>query len=203
MSLSSPRYNRFPAWTPTVVRPPLFLFSGLRPAPAINFVRKLLHNAMTDSSDNKEMQMQLALEACRQVASPNFSAITQDFPSTDRHTLRWRFEGIQTSRREAHSIHHQNLSIEEEEQLIITINKLTARGLPPTSQMVRNLAEEMISRAVGKNWTGQFVKRHQNRLESIYLRNIDNIRTQSEYTPMIKLFFDLVWLLYIMLLYFY
>ena len=77
-------------------------------------------------------------------------------------------------------------------QLIITINKLTTRGLPPTSQMVRNLAEEMISRPVGKNWTGQFVKRHQNRLESIYLRNIDNMRTQSEYVLMIKLFFDLV-----------
>jgi hypothetical protein len=135
--------------------------------------------------------MQLALEACRQVANPNFSAIAREFPPTDRHTLRRRFEGIQTSRREAHSIHHQNLSIEEEEQLIITINKLTARGLPPTSQMARNLAEE-ISRPVGKNWTRQFVKRHQNRLESIYLRNIDNMRTQSEYAPMIKLFFDLV-----------
>ena len=106
---------------------------------------------MADSSDIKEMQMQLALEACRQVANPNFSAIAREFPPTDRHTLRRRFEGIQTSRREAHSIHHQNLSIEEEEQLIITINKLTARGLPPTSQMVRNLAEEMISRPVGKN----------------------------------------------------
>ena len=54
---------------------PFFPFSGLRPAPTINFVRKLLHNAMADSSDNKEMQMQLALEACRQVANPNFSAI--------------------------------------------------------------------------------------------------------------------------------
>src|SRR5277367_2007676 len=79
---------------------PLFPFSGLRPAPTINFVRKLLYNAMADSSDNKEAQMQLALEACRQVANPNFSAIARDFPPTDRHTLRQRFEGIQTSRRE-------------------------------------------------------------------------------------------------------
>ena len=89
-----------------VVRPPLFPFSGLRPAPTINFVCKLLYNAMADSSDYKEMQMQLALEACRQVADPNFSAIAREFPPTDRHTLRRRFEGIQTSRREAYSIHH-------------------------------------------------------------------------------------------------
>ncbi len=147
---------------------------------------------MADSSENKEMQMQLALEACRQVANPNFSAIARDFPPTDRHTLRRRFEGIQTSRREAHSTYHQNLTIEEEEQLIITINHLTARGLPPTSQMVRNLAEEMISRVVGKNWTGQFVKRYQNRLESIYLWNINNMRTLSEYALILKLFYDLV-----------
>jgi len=26
------------------------------------------------------------------------------------------------------------------------------RGIPPTSQMVKNFAEEMIGRAVGKNW---------------------------------------------------
>jgi hypothetical protein len=61
---------------------------------------------MAYSSDIKEMQMQLALEACRQVANPNFSAIAQEFPLTNRHTLCRRFEGIQTSRREAHSIHH-------------------------------------------------------------------------------------------------
>jgi hypothetical protein len=67
---------------------PFFPFSGLRPAPTINFVRKLLHNAMADSSDNKEMQMQLALEACRQVANPNFSAIAWEFPLTDKHMLR-------------------------------------------------------------------------------------------------------------------
>jgi hypothetical protein len=85
---------------------PFFPFSGLRPAPTINFACKLHYNAMADSSDYKEMQMQLALEVCRQVADPNFSAIAWEFPLTDRHTLRRRFEGIQTSRREAHSIYH-------------------------------------------------------------------------------------------------
>jgi uncharacterized protein YjaZ len=69
---------------------------------------------------------------------------------------------------------------------------LTNRGLPPTSQIVRNLAEEMIHRKVGKNWTGQFIQRHKDRLQSLYLRNIDNMRTQAEYAPVIKLFFDLV-----------
>lgn len=106
---------------------------------------------MADSSDIKEMQMQLALEACRQVANPNFSATARDFLPTDRHILRQRFEGIQTSRREAYSIHYQNLSIEEEEQFIVMINKLMGRGLLPISQMVRNLPKEMISYPMDKN----------------------------------------------------
>jgi uncharacterized protein YjaZ len=69
---------------------------------------------------------------------------------------------------------------------------LTNRGLPPTSSIVRNLAEEMIELPVGKNWTGQFIQRHKDRLQSLYLRNIDNMRTKAEYAPMIQLFFDLV-----------
>jgi len=83
--------------------------------------------------------------------------------------------------------------------LISHINKLTRRGLPPTSTIVRNLAEEMISRPIGKNWTAQFVKRHANQLESLYLHNIDNMCTKAEYVLMIKLFYDLVRLFNILL----
>jgi hypothetical protein len=158
---------------------------------------------MANSSATSEMQMQLALEACRSATSPNFSAIAREFPPVNRHTLRRRFEGLQTSRAECNSTFHQNLTNEQEEELIRTINKLTARGLPPTSQMVRNLAEEMVSRIVGKNWTGQFVKRHQDRLESLYLRNIDNMRTKAEYAPIIQQFFDLVSYFFVVLLLIY
>jgi len=70
---------------------------------------------------------------------------------------------------------------------------LTARSIPPTSQIVKNLAEEIIGgKPVGKNWTSDFVKRYNGRLDSLYLRNIDNIRIQAEYLPIIKQFFDLV-----------
>jgi hypothetical protein len=65
--------------------------------------------------------------------------------------------------------------------------------MPPTSAIVKNLAEEIRGCAVGKNWVSQFVKRHQDVLKSLYLRNIDNLRVGAEYAPMIKLFFDLVW----------
>jgi hypothetical protein len=64
--------------------------------------------------------------------------------------------------------------------------------MPPTSQMVKNLAEEVIGRSVGKNWRANFVRRHQGELCSLYLHNIDNLHVKGEYAPTYKLFFDLV-----------
>ena len=66
------------------------------------------------------------------------------------------------------------------------------KGLPPTSQIVKNLAEEIISSKLGKNWVGDFVKRYKDRLKSIYLRNIDRIRVKAEYAPIFKQFYDMV-----------
>jgi hypothetical protein len=57
--------------------------------------------------------------------------------------------------------------------------------------MVKNFAEEIIGRDVGKNWVGQYCRRHQGEL-NLYLRNIDNLRVRGEYGPTYKLFFDLV-----------
>jgi hypothetical protein len=50
----------------------------------------------------------------------------------------------------------------------------------------------MIGRAVGKNWVSEFCRRHQNELKSLYLRNIENLRAKSEFSPTYKLFYDLV-----------
>lgn len=148
---------------------------------------------MAYSAETREMQMQLALDACSEFDRPNFSAIARQFPPVNRQTLRRRFYGEQDSRAFSNALHRQNLSMEQEETLISHINMLTNRGLPPTSTIVRNLAEEIIHRLVGKNWTSQFIKRHKDRLESVYLRNIDNMRVRAEYAPMFKHFFELVW----------
>jgi transposase-like protein len=130
---------------------------------------------MANPTENVEAQMQLALDACYAADKPNFSAIARQFPPVNRTTLRRRFHGEQESRAKSNSTYQQNLTAEQEEQLIQHINMLTNRSLPPTSQIVRNLAEEMIHRKVGKNWTSQFIQRHKDRLQNLYLRNIDNM----------------------------
>ena len=69
----------------------------------------------------------------------------------DRSALSWRIRGLTKSRKEALSFWNQCLTDEQEEVLIQRINDLTDRGMPPTSQIVKNLAEEMRGKGVNKN----------------------------------------------------
>lgn len=94
-----------------------------------------------------------------------------------------RIRGLTKSKKEADYFWHQCLIIEQEEVLINRINTLTDRSMPPTIHIVRNFAEEIRGAPVGKNWIGQFVKRRQIRLKSLYLGNIDNLRAGAEYAP--------------------
>jgi hypothetical protein len=136
-------------------------------------------------------RIELALEAIKSSLKPNYAALAREF-GVERTTLAKRHKGQTVTREEANSVHRQLLTTIQEEQLIKQINKLTIRHMPPTVQMVKNMAEEIIQREVNKNWTSRFVKRHQNRLKSLYLRNIDNLRAKSEYTPMFEHFYELV-----------
>jgi hypothetical protein len=135
--------------------------------------------------------MEQALAECDISEAPNYAEIARKY-NLDRSTLSRRYRGKTTSREDYQSQVHQCLTNAQERVLIHQINRLTERNLPPTSQMVKNFAEEMIGRAVGKNWVNQFVKRHQSELKSLYLRNIDNQRIKGEYGPIYQLFYDLV-----------
>jgi hypothetical protein len=109
-----------------------------------------------------------------------------------RKTLEDRWKGKSVSMKEAVSTHRQCLTNAQERALIQLINKLTDRRMPPTSAIVRNLAEEIRGSAVGKNWTASFVHRHRAELKSVYLTGIDLKRVKNEYLPTYKLFYDLV-----------
>ena len=69
----------------------------------------------------------------------------------DRTAVSRRIRGLTKTRKEANSFYYQALSTAQEEVLISYINKLTDRGMPPTSQIVRNLTEEIRGATVGKN----------------------------------------------------
>jgi Tc5 transposase DNA-binding domain len=144
---------------------------------------------------DKSAQVTKAVLAIRSGEYTDYSNAANKFHCSRTAVMR-RITGQTKTRQEAHSFWHQCLTNDEEEILISRINTLTDRGLPPTSQIVRNLAEEIRRQPVGKNWVGQFCKRHKLRLKSAYLRNIDNIRVSAEYAPMFILFFQLVCVLF-------
>jgi hypothetical protein len=122
---------------------------------------------------------------------PNVKATAEKYDVT-RKTLENRWKGKSTSMEEAISTHRQCLTNSQERALIQLINRLTDRGMPPTTAIVKNLAEEIRGCAVGKNWTASFVNRHQNELKSLYLKSIDSKRVKGEYAPAYELFYKLV-----------
>jgi hypothetical protein len=144
---------------------------------------------MPDSNHNTRIELALADLASQ--LKPNYSATARKH-SVERTTLAKRHRGQTLSIQGASSEYRQRLTYAQEEALIKQINRLTDRSIPPTSQMVRNLAEELAGSSVGKNWTSDFVRRHRDRLKSLYLRNMDQLRTKSEYAPLFKQFYDLV-----------
>ena len=148
------------------------------------------------ATSTHDARIELAIAHLKRQEKPNIMGTAREYGLVES-TLRRRFKGQIMSRQAANSIHRQNLTLVQEEVLIGQINRLTDRGLPPTSRIVKNLAEEMIGHPVGKNWTGQFVKRYPDRLHSVYLRNIDKERTNAEYAPMFKQFYDLVLVLFL------
>jgi hypothetical protein len=138
-----------------------------------------------------EQDIEKAINALDRQLIPNYSQVARDF-GIERTTLMRRHKGICTSRQEATSLYHKLLTDTQEEALISQINKLTVRGLPPISQIIRNLTEEIIGCDVSKNWIAGFIHRYSSRLKSLYLRNINNLRIKSEYRPHIQFFFNLV-----------
>lgn len=85
----------------------------------------------------------------------NYSAVAKkhsiDEFRIDRSTLSRRHRNKTASHAEYISNVSRALTDVQEEALVLTINKYTARGIPPTSIMVKNFAEEMCSHPVNKN----------------------------------------------------
>jgi transposase-like protein len=106
-----------------------------------------------------EQAMKAALAAIDAQGVANYRQIAKDYDLIHTTVMR-RWKGQTRSRADFQSEVNQNLTNEQERLLVKQINNLTARSIPPTSQMVKNFAEEMIRRAMGKNWVSDFCRRH-------------------------------------------
>ena len=97
-----------------------------------------------------------------------------------RTTLMRRYTGKTRSRADVNSNIRQRLSAVQEDTLLGYIDTLTNRHMSPTSQIIKNLVEEMLKGSVDKNWTSDFIKCHSSYICSVYLDSIDRVRCSIE-----------------------
>ena len=106
-----------------------------------------------------EENLQAALAELAKQDTLNYMAMSKK-TGIPRKTLSDRFTELHGFPQAANSESRQCLNDAQEEALIQLINRLTNRGLPPTNSIMRNLAEEIVGRRVGKNWSSNFVQQH-------------------------------------------
>ena len=96
----------------------------------------------------KSERIEAAIAAIRRGEFVNYANAAAKY-GCDCTTLSKRIRGLTKSKKDANSFFHQCLTIEQEEVLIARINHLTDRGMPPTSHIIKNLAEEIRGELVG------------------------------------------------------
>ena len=103
-------------------------------------------------------RIELAIADLESQESLNYAETAKKW-NIDRSTLSRRHRGVTGSKDDQYSYAVKALTNEQENVLVRYINDLSARGLPPTSQIVKNLAEELANRRLSHVWVGRFVKR--------------------------------------------
>jgi hypothetical protein len=99
---------------------------------------------------DKSARVTQAVDAIRRGEFTNYAKAAREYKCSHTAISR-RVRGLTKTRREAHSFWLQCLTIKQEEVLIHRINHLTDRSMPPTSHIVKNLAEEIRGKPVRKN----------------------------------------------------
>lgn len=84
------------------------------------------------------------------------------------------------------------LSQAQEALLVEHIDKLTKKGFPPNHHQLRVWVANLKGKPPGKNWTYEFVKRHQEKITSEFLNGFDIERKRADSYWIINNYFQLV-----------
>ncbi|KAF1365592.1 hypothetical protein EJ07DRAFT_58878, partial [Lizonia empirigonia] len=114
-----------------------------------------------------------------------------DWFGVDRVTLARRHQGRQGSRT-AKIFDQKKLTPQQEEELVLYIEDLTKRGLPPTRAMIQNFASTIAHERVSLAWVSRFKARHHDELISKYTTAMDATRHTADSYIKYKLYFDLL-----------
>ncbi|KAF1354365.1 hypothetical protein EJ07DRAFT_69598, partial [Lizonia empirigonia] len=96
-----------------------------------------------------------------------------------RSTMQRRMDGRTVPRTE-HTANTRKLSLQQEDELVLYIESLTARRLPPTRAMIQNFASEIARERVSERWVSRFLIRHNNSLTPQWTDAMDRDRHQAD-----------------------
>ena len=113
------------------------------------FYTALARSSNANSMDH-DARIEAAIADLESQERVNYSATAKKW-NVDRTTLAKRHRGKTGSNQDANSYARQRLTDTQEKTLIEYINKLSDRGLPPTPQIIKNLAEEIAGVTLRKN----------------------------------------------------
>ena len=134
--------------------------------------------------------IELALKDLSLQDKPNVSTTANKY-NVNRSTLSRRFNN-QTNPTKRATQKSQLLHPQQEKDLVIFINKKTEQGIPPTTAMVRNCAEQLAQKRPGNSWCQRFVDRHSDILSKGFLSTIDSQRKGADSKRQYELYFNLV-----------
>ena len=120
----------------------------------------------------------------------NITKIANQF-ECNRTTLSKRYRGVTGSRHTQYQ-NQQNLNDQQEKSLVKYIDRLCARGLPPSKHIVRNFAQEIYRKEVGTEWVSRFLRRHQVELVSKWTMGLDHNRARADSAFKYTLYFELL-----------
>ena len=101
-----------------------------------------------DTSNNA--QIEAAIAHLNRQETHNYAAAARRY-GIDRTTLMRRHKGLTVSRAEANSTFRQHLNDMQEDELLRYIDALTDRHILLITQIIKNLAEEILKGPVRKN----------------------------------------------------
>ena len=128
---------------------------------------------MTTTAD-----IEAALAALRVAKQPNISEVAREF-NIERTKLSRLYNGrIRTM--EDYQANRQLLNPKHDQRLLQLVKNLTADGFPPTPKMVRQFAKNLCGNLPGKNWAQRWLARHDDELQSGYLRGFDLARKKAD-----------------------
>ena len=139
----------------------------------------------------KNEAIEQAIDDLKSQEAPNIDATARKWGVVES-TLRRRYKGESVSYSEARSRSTMLLTNTQESFIIEYINKLSARNMHPTPQMLENLVVEITGHLVGERWVERFRKRHGNEITSRDLRNIDQSRHVADNSKHFQHYFDTI-----------